>query len=72
MGGARPKVPWTDKGSTVFTSLRISGNGSMINNINGSTACPNRQDCVVTPWTEFTEWRISSLKLRVLSGTSFP
>jgi hypothetical protein len=55
MGGARPKVPWTDKGSTVFTSLRISGNGSMINNINGSTACPNRQDCVVTPWTEFTE-----------------
>ena len=55
IGGARPKVPWTDKGSTVFTSLRVSGNGSMINTINGTGACPNRQDCVVTPWTEYSE-----------------
>ena len=55
IGAARKKVPWVDKGSSVFTSLRISGNGSLINTVNGTAACPQRKDCQVTPWTEFSE-----------------
>ena len=55
VGAARKKVPWVDKGQSTFTSLRISGNGSLVNTINGSAACPQRQDCRVTPWTEFSE-----------------
>jgi hypothetical protein len=55
VGAARPQVPWVDRGRTVFTSIRVSGNGSLINTVNGSGACPRQQDCLVTPWSEFSQ-----------------
>jgi hypothetical protein len=40
--------------SAEFRSIRISGDGSLVNKFNSSGKCPVRRDCVVTPWTPWT------------------
>jgi len=39
---------------TTFRSVKISGEGSVINNVNGTSACPGRKDCRVSSWSEFS------------------
>jgi hypothetical protein len=62
IGAARPVVPWVDKGKTLFTSVRVSGNGSLPLPVNASDpgaydfdTCPKLQDCKVTPWEEWSQ-----------------
>ena len=55
MGAARRSVPWVDKKQSVFTSVRISGNGSLINTMNGTGTCPSRKDCEVSVWSDFSD-----------------
>ena len=46
--------PVAEQKRTIFSSLMISGEGSVINNFNKTTPCPGKKDCKVSPWTEFT------------------
>jgi hypothetical protein len=49
-----------------FRSIRISGDGSVVHKFNSSKKCPVRKDCVVTPWTEW-----SNCTELCLGGTQF-
>merc|ERR1711871_978184 len=39
---------------TTFHSIVVSGEGSVINNINTTTPCPGQSDCKVSPWSDFS------------------